>query len=349
MAIEIRNYSGDFEDIAELTHRVWVPEYGGKIWVVIPHPGWLRWRFAPQAGGLCLVAYDGTKLVGSVASVSQTLRIGSSIHSIALFTGFSVDPHHRGVALPLVARLRRENEERGIAFATGMVIDDPRSASYRFWTKYEETFPQNFRFLFRGGYWAKFLEPHTLARASIEAWERAASKAFGPLLRMTPYSHDPHVRPYRAADVERCVQVLAKHSARFDWAQAWSPEELSYHLGNPETKTYVFERDGSVCGLVSYNCSSLQGREPIRAALINLWADDDLTGMERIRLLGHLCARLREDDVHAVVAVRSSMIPTAALVANVFVPASQQFRIGIFSTRHAALPSPPKSWSLEIT
>jgi hypothetical protein len=348
-AIEIREYCGDFEDIAELTRRVWLPEYGGKIWVVIPHPAWLRWRFAPQAGALCLVAYDGTKLVGSVASFSQSLRIGSSLHSIALYTGFSVDPHHRGIALPLIERLRRENEERGIAFATGMVIDDPRSASYRFWTKYEQTFPQNFRFLFRGGYWAKFLAPRILARASIEAWERASSRALGPLLRMTPYGHDPHVRPYRAADLERCAQILDRASAHFDWAQVWPLEQLSYHLENPETKTLVFERDGCVHGMVSHNRTTLHGREPIRVALISLWAGHDLTGTERVRLLGHLCTDLRDQDVHAVVAVRSSMIPTAALVANLFVPGSQRFRIGIFPTRHAIPLSPPNTWSLEVT
>jgi hypothetical protein len=347
--IEIRDYGGDFEDIAELTHRVWVPEYGGKIWVVVPHPAWVRWRFAPEAGGLCLVAYEGTKLVGSIASISQSLRIGSSVHSIALFTGFSVDANHRGVALPLIARLRRKNEERGIAFATGMVIDDPRSASYRFWTKYAETFPQNFPFLFGGGYWAKFLAPRILTRASIEAWERVASRTLGPLLRMSPFGYDPQVRPYRAADLERCAQMLDKASAHFGWAQVWSQERLSYHLDNPETKAFVFERDGRVHGMVSHNCSTLHGREPICAAMISLWADDDLSGTECVRLLAHLCTYLRENDVHAVVAVRSSMIPTAALVANLFVPGSQRFRIGIFPTRHAIQLSPPKTWNLEIT
>ena len=32
-AIEIRHHDGDFSDIAELGRRVWIPEYGGRIWV----------------------------------------------------------------------------------------------------------------------------------------------------------------------------------------------------------------------------------------------------------------------------------------------------------------------------
>jgi hypothetical protein len=347
--VEFRNYDGDFEDVTELARRVWIPEYRGKIWVPIPASAFLRWRLAPQTDALCPVAYAGTRLVGSVFSLPQSLRVGSSVHRTAVYTGFTVDPDHRRLALPLIERLRRDDEERGIEFAIGMVLDDPSSISYRFWTKYAETFPQNFRFLFRGGYWVKFLGPRTLARASIKAWERLASRALGPLLRFTPYQYDRHVRPYRAGDLERCAQILNKSSAGFDWALVWSTEGLSYQLQNPASETLVFERDGRVHGMVSYHCFSLQGRKPTRAALIDLWAADDLTGAEPVRLLSHLCTDLREQDVHAVVAPRSAMMPAAALVANLFVPATQNFRIGVFLTPRSIELSPPKTWSLEIT
>ena len=47
--IEIRDYEGDFEDVVELTRRVWVPEYGGATWVPIPDAAFLRWRvFEPM-------------------------------------------------------------------------------------------------------------------------------------------------------------------------------------------------------------------------------------------------------------------------------------------------------------
>ena len=347
--IEIQDYRGDFEDLAELARRVWVPEYGGQTWVPIPDAAFLRWRLGPQSGALCPVAYDGTKLVGSVFSVPHSLRIGSSVFPISLYTGFTVDPDRRRLALPLIERLRQENEERGVAFGVGMVLDDPRSASYRFWTKYAQAFPHNFRFLFRGGYWAKFLGPHALARAGVQAWERLASRALGPLLRFTPHGYDPHVRSYRAGDLERCAQMLDKASIGFDWAMVWQPKQLSSQLENPAYQTLVFERDGQVQGMVNYHCFSLHGRETIRAALIDLWAGDDLTGGQRVRLLSHLCTDLRERDVHAVVAPRSAMMPTAAFVANLFIPAAQHFRIGIFLTPRTIPLAAPKTWSLEIT
>jgi hypothetical protein len=347
--IEIRDYCGDFEDVTEFTRRVWAPEYGGKIWAPIADMAFLSWRLGPQSGAVCPVAYDGAKIVGTIFSVPHPLRIAGSVLPVSLSTMFTVDPDHRRVALPLIERLRRHNEERGIALTTGLVLGDPRSISYQFWTKYAETFPQNFRFLFRGSFLAKFLSPRVLARAGVNAWERLASRALGPLLRLTPHRYDPHVRPYRAGDLERCAQILEKATGSFDWALVWPPEQLSYLLANPTSGTLVFERDGCVQGLVHYHMLLLQGREPVRSAMIDLWADDNLTGSQRVRFVSHLCQHLRERDVHLVAAPRSAMQPTAALVANLFVPMPEHFHIGVFLSRGGVAPAPPKSWSMVLT
>ena len=40
----IELYHGDFEDVAELTRRVWLPEYGGKTWVALPDGPFFRWQ-----------------------------------------------------------------------------------------------------------------------------------------------------------------------------------------------------------------------------------------------------------------------------------------------------------------
>ena len=346
--IEIRGYRGDFEDIAELVRRGWVPEYGGKMWFPLPDASFFRWNLGARSETRCFVAYEGKKLVGSVSYMPHSLRIGSSVLPVALHTSFTVDPEHRRVALSLIERLRREHEDSGIALAIGLILDDPTSSSYRFWTKYAQTFPHKFRVLLRSGYWAKFLAPRTLARAGVNAWERQASRALGPLLRFTPHRYDPHVRSYRAGDLERCTQILNKTSAGFDWALDWSPNQLSSLVENPESGTLVFERDGDVHGMVNYLSLVLQGREPIRAALIDVWADDGLSNAQRVRLFGHLCNYLRERDTHGVIAPRSAMMPAAALMANLFVPATDHFRIGVHLIRSGIPLTPPKTWSLLI-
>jgi hypothetical protein len=344
-SVEIRDYRGDFEDLAELSRQVWLTEYRGRVWFPIAEADFMRWKLAPETGARCPSAYAGTRLVGSVFSIPHSLRVGDAVYPMAYLSNFTVIPEHRRLALPLIERARRQNEERGLAFGIGMVLDDPTTVSCRFWMKYAETFPQHFQFIERAGYWGKFLGPHAVARAGIQAWERFASRALGPLMRFTPYGLDPNVRPYRAGDLARCAQMLDKATANFDWAMVWQPEQLATQLGN-SAETFVFERDGSVKGMVNAQCFLLHGREPIRAAMINLWAEDGLTGTERARLLSHLCTELRENQVHAVVAPRCAMMPGAAFVANLFFPSTQHFHIGVFPTQRMKTLPRPKSWSL---
>ena len=346
---EIRQYEGDFEDVVELTRRVWVAQYGGRTWVPIPDAAFLRWKLKEQAGAVCPVAYHGTTLIGTIFAVPHAVRIGGQVYKVGMCTGFTVDPEYRRTALPLVEEMRRAGEERGMAFGIGMVLDDPKSASYQFWSKYSQAFPDKFRFIFGGGYWGKFLAPSVMARAGIEAWERAASRIFAPVLPFTPFGYDKNVRPYRASDLPRCAEIVDKSAAACDWAMAWDRDLLAGQLANPEYTTLVLERDGAIRGMANSHCFSLHGREPIRAAMIDLWADDGMTGGERIRLLSHLCKVLCEKNVHAVVAARSSITPAAAFVSNVFVPAAQKFHLGVFPTARQVSFTPPKTWSLEIT
>jgi hypothetical protein len=347
--LEIRDYEGDFEDIVDLAHRVWVPEYGGRIWIPLPEAAFLRQKAGPQTGGVCKVAYENERLTGSIFSVPRVLRVAGKRHQVSLYTGFSVEPSSRRAALPLIERLRRTNEERGDDFGIGMVLDDPTSASYRFWTKYAEAFPRSFRFVFRGGYLAKFLRPDVLARAGIMAWERVASRAFGPILRLSPTVFDPNIRSYRASDLARCSEIVERMSRGLDWAMEWPPDQLAGQLGGPESTTLVYERDGIVQGLVSSHGLPLLGRKMMRCAFIDLWAHDDLNAVERLRLVAHLCRQLRTTGTDAVIAPRSATMPTGALLANLFLPAAQHFRIGIFQTRRTPDLAPPKSWSFEIT
>jgi Acetyltransferase (GNAT) domain len=348
-AVEFRDYQGDFEDIVALTERVWLPEYGGRIWFPMPEAGFLREKLSPQSGALCPVAYEGERLVGSVFSVPRTLRVAGVDYPVSMWTGFSVEPQHRRLALPLIERLRRSNEARGIAFGIGMVLDDPTSASYQFWTKYAASFPKSFRFMFNGGYLAKFLRPDAMARAGIMAWERIASRMFGPIVRGTPNAIDPNVRDYRPSDLDRCAELIEDMTRTVDWAMRWSREELALQLGGPSFTTLVYERDGKVQGLISCHSFPLQGRERIRCAFLDLWAHDELNFAERARLVGALCTRLRTQGIDGVVAARSSTMPTGALVANLFLPGAQHFKIGVFPTKLAPNLTPPRSWSFEIT
>jgi hypothetical protein len=346
--VEIRDYCGDYEDFSEFWKRIWFSQYAGKMWLTVPDASFFRWQLGPQSGALCHVANEGSKLVGGVFSIPYSLRIGSSIHPIGLASGFTVDPDHPRLALTLVERLRRRDAERGISFSLSTVFRDPVTPSHRFWVKYAQAFPRNFRFLFPISYWAKWLAPHALVQAGIKPWERLTGRALQPLLPLTPFGSDRHVRAYRPADLEQCARLLDKTSARFDWAMLWTRAQLSRQLEYPAGGTWVYERDGSVQAMVNYHCAAMHGRERILGAVIALWADDGLAGMQRARLLGHVCNHLRQNGVHLVVAQRSAMMPASAFVANLFAPIPAPWYLGAVLTPAATPLTLPKTWGLLV-
>jgi GNAT superfamily N-acetyltransferase len=346
--IEIRPYHGDFEDVAALARRVWIAAYGGQAWFPLWDAAFFRWQFGAEKAALSMAACDGDKLVGSILSMPHTLRIGSSVFPVALSSWVTVDPDYRN--LPIVMRLmeasRRRHREHGLVLSLGLVSGDQKSLAYRFWTQYEKTYPRKLRFLFRLGIWTKLLAPQAVARAGLPGWQRPTTRLLAPLLRASPFGPDPAVRPYGSADLEACRRMLDRASARHDWALVWSPQRLANQLDHPAARTLVLERGGQVRAIVNYHCLSFQREHALRAAMIDLWADDSLNLAQRVRLLGHICQDMRERNIEIVLAPRCAMMPAAALAANLFLPApGAAHMVAMFPHPGIAL-APPKSWSL---
>jgi hypothetical protein len=346
-AIDIRGYGGDFRDIAEFTRRVWTTIYGGKMWFPYWDADFLRWQFGADGRALSAVAYDGPRLVGSFLLARHALRIGSSVYPVGVVSWCTVDPQYRNwpIARQLIEACRQRHEEQRLEFSLAIVSGDPTSIAYRFWQQYAKTYPQDFRFLLRFGTWVKLLAPEAAARGGIGRWERLGMRAVAPWLQFTPLRPGSHVRSYCAEDFSACAQLLEKASASLDWAVTWPPVHLASQLDHAASRTLVFDRGGSVQGMVNYHCLTMEGRVPVRAGLIDLWADEGLSSVERARLLAGVCDDLRRQGIHMVVAMRSAMMPAAAFAANLFVPfASRDYFIAMFQ-RGRDLPV-PKAWGL---
>jgi GNAT superfamily N-acetyltransferase len=346
--VEIRPYHGDFEVVAALARRVWIAAYGGQAWFPLWDAAFFRWQFGGGNAALSMVAWDGDKLVGSILSMPHTLRMGSSVLPVAVSSWVTVDPDYRN--RPIVMRLmeasRRRHREQGLALSLGLVSGDRDSLAHRFWTQYEKAYPHNLRFLFGFGVWTKLLAPQAVARAGLPGWQRPTALLLAPLLRASPFGADPAVRPYGSADLEACRRMLDRASARHDWALVWSPQRLAHQLDHPAARTLMLERGGRVRAMVNYHCLSFQREHTLRAALIDLWADDGANLAQRVRLLGHVCEDMRERNIEIVLAPRCAMMPAAAFAANLFLPApGEAHMVAMFPQPGIAL-APPKSWSL---
>jgi hypothetical protein len=345
--IEIRDYSGDFEDVAQLACRAWNREYHGKMWFPLWEAVFFHWQIQ-QGSRLTLAAYAGAKLIGTFFSVPHLLRMGAATHPIGLASWCMVDPEYRTsrLALALIAALRRRHQELGLAFSLGVVSADKTSRAYRFWNQYAETFPQDFRFLFPVRFWIKALSPQKMARAAIGGWERIGLHLAGPLVRSVPHTSAAEVRAYCAADLQPCADILSRTSARCDWALAWPLHRLATQLASPASATLVFDRRGEVKGLVNYHYTTMQGRDALRTAVIDLCGEDRLTFAERVRFLGTLCEMLRAQRIDLVLALRSAMMPTAAMLANFFIPQpTHAHMVALFPKDGLRLTS-PGTWSL---
>jgi hypothetical protein len=190
------------------------------------------------------------------------------------------------------------------------------------------------------------LSPQKMAGAAIAGWERIGTQLAGPLLGFIPRTSAAEVRAYRPADLQACAHILSRTSARCEWALVWPPHRLATQLASPASRTLVFERNGEVKGLVNYHYTTMHGREPLRTAIVDLWGDDGLTLAERVRLIGKLCDTLRAHAVDLVLALRSVVMPDAALLANFFVPRPAHAHMVTLFPKNGLRLTRPATWSL---
>jgi hypothetical protein len=242
--------------------------------------------------------------------------------------------------------LRRRHLDSGQALSLGVVSGNPESLAYRFWSRYASATPGNIRFLFKFGSWIKILNPSAMARAGIEPFERWGARLMGPVLKRTLFRDDRFLRPYRTGDLAACAHLLERATCDMDWALVWSEERLSRQLEGTLAQTFVFERNDEVLGLVNYHLLPWQGREPLRIAMLDLWAAPDLKRLEQASMLGSVCHGLRDHDVDAVVCFRSAMFPSAAMLSNAFVPLpARDHVVALFPQPQVPL-TPPKTWNI---
>jgi hypothetical protein len=345
--IEIRDYRGDFQDVAQLACRAWNRDYHGSMWFPIWDAGFFRWQIEEQSR-LALAAYDGARLVGTFFAVPHVLRMGAATHPIGLASWCTVDPEYRSrrLVLPLIAALRRRHQELGLVFSLGVVSAVETSRAHRFWRQYAETFPQDLRFLFPVRFWIKVLSPRKMARAALAGWERTALRVGGPLIRFVSRRAAAEVRAYHPADLERCAHIIERSSARCEWALQWPPHRLAPQLASPASGTLVFARRGKVEGLVNYHYTSMQGREALHTAIIDLWGSDGLSLAEQTRFISKVCNILRAQGVDLVLALRSAVMPSPALLANLFIPQPAHAHMVALFPRNGVRLTSPGTWNL---
>ncbi|MDJ0825773.1 MAG: GNAT family N-acetyltransferase [Rhodobacter sp.] len=342
-AATIEPYTGDFEDVAELTARAWAEAYGGTHRYLLWDAAFLRWQFGRDPARLSVAAYRDGALVGAYLATPHDVRVHGTNHRSALCSWCVVAPEHRdpGLAIGLINALGARLKAHGCAFGIGFVSGDEGSLADRFWRAYSRTYPDKLRFAGALAAWVRVLNPRRFSAAMLAGWERISARLLGPAANALPLGAGLTLRPYRDDDLEACASALKARSAGADWTLDWSTAALSEQLQGPVTNTVVLDRDGRPQAFANYHGLALFGRSRLSAAMVDLIADAGLGLVRRTRFLAALCRHLRRQGYDLVMAVRGCLTAAPAFLANMFVPMPGVGRIAtIFPQTEIPAPAP---------
>jgi hypothetical protein len=354
--IEVRTYQEDGADAAELIQRVWKELYAGKSWVYYWDQPSLEWQvLSPRPGPseLRLGAYRGAELVGCLFADPFTLRLGDREVPGSMSSWLTVDTRAAPQgAVALVKQMYRRFREYERPISLAYMLGDRTAPAFKFWSAYAEAFPRQFGTLRKVGYWARVLDSRAIAELGVGRLERIG----GRLLRFWPRVRPPEprqataeatIRNYRSEDLMACLTLVNAAQLQTDLALVWEPTRLAIQLWYKDTaRTLVVEQVGKVIGFLNYHRTTLLGRGPLRAALIDLFCGASLTQRQRVALLRTGAHRMAQEDVQVVVMLRSAMCPTAALAACGFVPLPAHEHLVCMHAEPGDRPARPKSFSL---
>lgn len=322
--LETRTYEGDAASLSDFVVGVWRATYAGKM----PLPLWdarffdwqLTWRPASQRP-YCVAVYDGKKLVGTLLGEEFRFRWFDRELTGSQGSWLSVDPEYRrhGVGTMLREELKRRHRERGADFQIGYGYQGSRlSMGPKFW----KSFPKETIVPKTLGFWARVLNYKAVADWELSRLEALGARSLGWWQRGAGrWQPDPHVRPYRAADLPSCLELSHALLDRVQVGIVWDRERLAHQLdykGFP--RTLVYESDGRVAGFVNYHVLDYLGRGTIRVGMVDLLALGELPRAAGRALVRTALRQMHDEGLALALLLNTPCFPAGTLLTTGFIP-----------------------------
>ncbi len=284
--ISIEPFRGDYEALEKMAFASWREEYGLASFPNLYQPAYLKFLFEPIKDKRNLItAYRGNEIVAFFANLPRTYRYeGKNYHgalSCLLVTRKKF--LRRGLALKIIAEALKFNSELKYDFA--LLYLETGHGSTRMMDKLRES-GHPVEWVKRMYVLGRVLDlPRVTASEGLKLWERA-------LIRLLRANQEPkagpggHVREYRPADLDQCLELLNQYQKRVRLARVWTAEELAWELDYPEiSRTLVHDQGGKIMGLLNWTYHEHVGTTAERWAWVNHVSYPDLSGSERLAFI----------------------------------------------------------------
>ncbi|SEM60593.1 Ribosomal protein S18 acetylase RimI [Stigmatella aurantiaca] len=320
--VEIRTFDGDASEAARFVTHVWQTTYGRQMPLAVWDArflDWLLFRGGQADRRYLIAAYSGRKLVGTLFAEPTRIRLGRREVDGSYGSWNGVDPEYRGqgIGQRLAEELTRRHRERGAHLMLSCVSSETALAQ-RFWGK-----TQRMRFLDSMGLWMHVFDPAALARWSLHASERALFTLARPWHRQGfRRASAEGIRPYRPADLPRCMALVQRMMAPVNLGYAYTPERLAAQLQYRQVpRTFVLEDGGEVRGLVNYYTLRMRARGEVTAGVVDLLAfEEDLPTAEKQRLLQVAMQDMVRQGVSCAALLRGPCVPAPLMWRSGWIP-----------------------------
>lgn len=335
MAIEIRAFAGDPDELGDFITRNWRSQYANYGYAPTVKGDFFRWMAPTFAKGdptNISAAYEGTKLLG--VNPCEPIRARLRGESVTMRWGeyFTVDSEvlRAGVGKLLLKGSMKQGEAMGIRFGIGFLNARGMVGKGRkFWTSN----PDRTILMKRPRPWIRILDGEVVGAALHDRMGRAAARLGGLFGSPGGGANDAaEVRPYAPADLPACHKVFLKHMGEYELAYDWDEERLGHHLAFPDFAPTLVIRDGAgtITGFATCYAFDVMGRQPMRNAVIDMFSASDRPAGEKSRLLAAAVAEVRRKGTHLVMTLGPPTMSAAALAANRFVPMQPSFDVLIY-------------------
>jgi hypothetical protein len=319
--LEVRDFDGDLDALADLAGEAWSREYGAQSWPNLYRPAVTGHLFADVPDPRFLVgAYVGARLVAFLANLPRVYRHRGRQHR-AVYTGLLVaDREYRGASAYLIAESLKRNQDYGADFAL-MTLQAGHSGL----DMVQKALAPRFRVevLRTMGTLVHAVDFEQIVHSEGLHWyEVAAIRLLGAHRSISAPDVPGTVRAYRDDDLVQILALTGLYDDSHCLVRQFDEASLARRLRTEGlTNTAVYERDGLVRGFVNFTAYDLVS---VRQTCPWAWVDflywEGLCRAEQVALLSGLWRLARDAGCVGILEWSKGYYSTVPLLAAHFIP-----------------------------